>query len=149
MIMLYELIQADLYTLTDGEQVNIQHVLKDNLPFFPICGDRLMSYLHLWKFNPLHAKKQLQRGSSGELFTFISELLVQLNELPKEQALPVLKNAQDVLSKEFQELRKRRKEKTFISVDLLFFVANITIMLWLLIFIVSMFQHLLSVTHSP
>lgn len=149
-IMLYELLQADLYSLADGDQVNIQHVLQDNLSFFPECGERLMGYLHMWKFSPAQAKKQLIHSSKGEVFHIIAELLIQVNDLPKENALPILKNAQEVLSKEFQELRKRRKEKTFISVDLLFFLANMWIMLWLLLFIVSMFQHLLQATgYSP
>lgn len=144
---LFDMLQAELTSLNQEQEINVYNLLKECIPYFEYIDTAIMKYLHLWKHNPQKAKEQLSLEIGGEDAEALSNILYKIDETSKEHAIEILKGASQIFSASYFEGGNRKKEKKNMMVHAFFFSVNLLTIVWLLVMIVSMFTDLLNVTN--
>lgn len=144
---LFDMLQAELTSLNDKQEINVYNLLKECIPYFEYIDTAIIKYLHFWKHNPIKAKEQLAIEIGGGDAEALSNILYKIDETSKEQAIEILKGASKVFSTSYFEGGNRKNEKKSMLVHSFFFSVNLLTIVWLLVMIVSMFTDLLSVTN--
>lgn len=144
---LFDMLQAELTSLAEGQQINVYNLIKDCVQYFDYIDGALIKFLHAWKYSPQGAKHILATEIGGEDAETLSNILYKIDETSKEQAIEILHGASQVFSVAYFEGGNRKKEKKFVLLDAFFFSVNMLTIAWLLFIVVSMFTHLLDTTH--
>lgn len=144
---LFDMLQAELTSLNQEQEINVYNLLKECVPYFEYIDTAIMKYLHLWKHDPQKAKEQLALEIGGEDAEALSNILYKIDETSKEHAIQIIRGASQVFSASYFEGGNRKNEKKNMMVHAFFFSVNLLTIIWLLVMIVSMFTDLLNVTN--
>ncbi|WP_202078158.1 hypothetical protein [Caldalkalibacillus salinus] len=144
---LFDMLQAELTSLTEGQEINVYNLIRESVPYFQYINHALLKFLYTWKYDPRLAKTQFSTEVGGEDAETLSNILYKIDDTSKEDAIQILKGASKVFSVSYFEGGNRKKEKRFILIDTFFFCVNLLTIAWLLLMIVTMFTDLLETTN--
>lgn len=144
---LFDMLQAELNSLNNEQEINVYNLLKDCIPYFDYIDTAIIKYLHLWKHDPQRAKEVLAEEIGGEDAETLSNILFKIDDTTKEHAIEILSGASKIFSASYFEGGNRKNEKKNVFVNTLFFGVNLLIIVWLIVMVVSMFSELLEGTN--
>lgn len=144
---LFDMLQAELTSLNDGQEVNVYNLLKDLVPYFDYIDIALIKYLHLWKNDPIKAKEALAMEIGGEDAERLSDILYKIDDTTKEHAINIIQGASKLFSTGYYERGNRKSEKKNTFLYIYFFAVNLLILIWVVVLVVIMYTDLLNSTN--
>lgn len=144
---LFDMLKAELKSLSPTQHVNVYHLLNDNTPYFESINKGIMKFLRYWKTNPAKAKAAFAEEIGGEHAEQLANILFKLDETSKKYAIEIIDGASKVFSTDYFESANRRTEGKSITFNVLFFGVNILTLVWLIVMVVTMFSSTFSNTN--
>jgi len=138
---LFDILKADLSTLTSEQSVNIYTILKDSLSMFEHINGSVSRFLSVWKTDPNKAKTVFVSDIGGESAGVLGEILFKLDKTSKNEALNIIESEASVFSFAYYE---REVQSGIKRKNLFFFLFSSNILLiiaWLFIIVFTMFMN--------
>ena len=137
---MYDMIKAELNSLSEHQEINTHNLLKSLLPYFNFIDVGVIKFMRNWKISPELAKNSFSEEIGGEHAEVIANILYRMDLSSKSHVIELIRNAADVFSSTYVEQENRRTDKRLVGVDLLLFAGNLMSLVWTMIMIVSMFS---------
>lgn len=135
---LFDMLKAEMNSLSEGQQVNIYGIIKDSTGMFEHIDDTINRFLSLWKTNPEQAKDSFVEMIPGTSSESLAEVLYRLDKTTKKEALQIVENESQIFSSQFLEsqFQNNNKRKTFYFSFYSF--SLVMVLIWLLVLVSTM-----------
>lgn len=145
---LFDILKAELYTLKEGQEVNVYSTLKDISPMFKHIQGTLSKFLSMWKRSPKHAKEIFQSEIGGESARTLGDILYKLDNVSRNEALKVIEAESSVFSVQYYQRELQRSDKSSTFYFGFFLLTNVLIVVWLIVYVFVMFNDRLNGTNN-
>ncbi|MCM3032958.1 hypothetical protein ACWCQ1_51335 [Streptomyces sp. NPDC002144] len=144
---LFDMLKAELVSLSPNQQVNVYGILKDSASMFDYINVPVNKFLSLWKADPFQAKEVFTSMIGGESAEAIGDILYRLDKTSKEEALKIIEAESEVFSYQYYEQQLQNSGKRKTAYFTYYALASVMVFIWLLYLMLEMTKD--SVTTNP
>lgn len=127
---LFDILKAELSTLSYNQEINIYTVLKDSLPLLEHIQGTMSRFLSLWKTNPEMATHVFYKEIPSESAKILGEILYKLDKASKKEALQIIEAEAKFFSFSYFESELQTSGKKRIAYYTFFFMSVLSIIFW-------------------
>ena len=134
---LFALLKTDLLA-SSNEQINVYHLIQENLPYFEQINSLLVRFLSIWKRSPQMAGSVFHKELEGETAQFLGDVLGKLHKLNRADALALLEEQGEVFTFKRSELAVQRADVQRKVYFIFFMISALVGIFWFMWFCYSM-----------
>lgn len=140
MFTLFDMIKADLNTLSDSQEVNVYNTIKNVQPMFKHIKGTLSKFLSLWKRSPKKARDTFHNELGGDNAKALADILYKLDHVSKKEALHVIEAESNTFSVQYYQNAIQQNSKVSTGFFTFFLLTNFMAMAWLIIFVFNIYN---------
>lgn len=138
MFTLFDILKAELNSISDGQEVNMYNTIKDITPMFKHISGTLSKFLALWKRHPQKARDVFVEEIGGESARVLGDILYKLDSVSKSEGLRILETESNVFSYQYFQKELQQSDKSNTAYFIFFMTVNVLIIVWFLGYVAMM-----------